>query len=246
VEVATSDAVASKHFYGSLLGWKPEDVPAGDMGTYTLMKYKGKEAAGLYALNPEQRKQGVPPHWMSYIAVKSADASAKKATELGGKVLAGPMDVMDLGRMAVIQDPGGAVFSLWQAKKPGSSVVAEPGFFCWNELQTNDTAAAAKFYSGLFGWQTREQDLPTKYTMFMEGEQPKGGMFKIAPEMGPVPANWMVYITVDDCDPRVAEARRLGAKVLMPPMDVPNVGRMAALQDPQGAVFSVIKLVNLA
>jgi hypothetical protein len=82
--------------------------------------------------------------------------------------------------------------------------------------------------------------------MFMEGDQPKGGMLKIAPEMGPVPPNWMVYLAVDDCDRRVGEAQGLGAKVLVPPMDIPNAGRMATLQDPEGAVFSIIKLLNPA
>jgi hypothetical protein len=116
---------------------------------------------------------------------------------------------------------------------------------CWNELLTNNTDQAGKFYTQLFGWSGNVQQMgPTAYTMFMKGQAPAGGMMAIAPEWGKVPPHWMIYISVEDCEKSVALAKKLGGEILAPPTDVPNVGRFSTMRDPQGAVFSVIKLTT--
>ena len=246
VELATSDAKAAKAFYGELFGWNVEDqeVPGGM--SYSMLKRKGKDVAGLYEITAEMKSQGVPPHWLSYVSVANADESATKAKSLGGTVLKDPFDVMDIGRMAVIQDPTQAVFALWQPKQHhGAALVNEAGAFCWNELMTRDTAAAEKFYTGLFGWSAERQEggsMP--YTMFKNGERMAGGMLAITKEMGEIPPNWMVYFSVEECDQSVERAKKMGATVLAPPMDIPDIGRMAMLLDGQQAAFSVIKLEN--
>ena len=107
-------------------------------------------------MRPEEQQMGVPPHWNAYVTVANVDEAAKKAESLGAKVLAPPFDVMDYGRMAVLQDPTGAVFQVWQAKTHiGAQILNEPGALCWTELSTRDTKAAEAFYTKLFGW-TRE------------------------------------------------------------------------------------------
>jgi uncharacterized protein len=246
VELGTSNSEAAKSFYSQLFGWDFVDNPMGDQGVYTILKLDGKDVGGLYQLMPDMVAQGIPPNWMSYVSVTNADETAEKATATGATVLQGPFDVSTIGRMAVINDPTGAVFSLWQAGTLcGSGIYNVPGSFCWNELGTNDTAKAGEFYSGLFGWDRDTQDFgPMEYTMFKNGDRGAGGMYKITPEMGPIPPHWLVYFAVDDCDAKVQKATELGATVMKPADDIPGIGRFAILIDPQGAAFALIKLDN--
>ena len=244
VELGTSDSAAAKNFYTQLFGWDYEDYPMGPDGVYTMLKLDGKDVAALYELMPDMKAQGIPPHWMSYVSVTSADESAEQAKALGATLFKEPFDVFTVGRMAVVQDPTGAVFSLWQAKDhKGAGLYNGPGSFCWNELGTNDTQKAGEFYSSLFGWAKDEMSGgPIEYTMFRNGDRASGGMYKITPEMGPIPPHWLVYFAVDDCDAKVQKATELGASVMKPADDIPGIGRFAILNDPQGAAFAIIKL----
>lgn len=245
-ELATSDPDGAKKFYGELLGWQTQDAPIDENTVYTMGLYKGRNVAGMYKMHKQQADMGVPPHWLSYISVEDADATAKKAKELGANAVVEPMDVFTIGRMAVITDPTGAMFALWQPKEHiGSQLANEPGSFCWNELHTNDVDKAGSFYTNLFGWSADPQETPNGvYTTFMNGEDMGAGMMEIAPEWGNVPPNWMVYFAVTNCDQSYEKVIKLGGKSITPPMDIPQVGRFAVVQDPQGAVFSVIALEN--
>jgi predicted enzyme related to lactoylglutathione lyase len=246
VEIGTTDKNAARKFYTSLFGWNAKDVPAGEMGTYTILGLDGRDIGGLYELNKEQRDQGVPPHWLSYVAVEDATKSTNKAESLGGEVIMGPMDVMEIGRMTVLKDPQGAVFAIWQAKEHhGFGVVDEKGAPCWFELATTDTKAAGKFYSGLFGWGLDTQTMAAmQYTMLKVGKESVGGVMALPPEVKKMgaPPNWLPYISVADCDATAKKATSLGGKVLHGPMDIPNVGRFAVIADSTGAVFAVIRL----
>src|SRR5262249_19113265 len=234
-------------FYTSLLGWESNDSKMPDGGVYTMFNLGGRSLGALYGQRKEERSHGIPPHWNSYVAVESADRSAAQAKALGGTIMAEPFDVMDVGRMAIIQDPTGAMFCLWQPKShPGAGVLNEVGALCWTELMTTDSAKARSFYTGLFGWKTEEKPMgPFTYTIFKNGATSAGGMMQITKEMGPIPSHWMVYFAVADCDDAVAQAKKLGGKLTMPPTDVPGVGRFAILQDPQGAHVAVIALIGI-
>jgi uncharacterized protein len=248
VELATSDGVAAKSFYTQMFGWDYEDMSMGPDGVYSVLKLNGKDVGGLYQLTPDMTAQGIPTHWLSYVSTTSADESAAKAKALGATIIFGPVDVSTVGRMAVIQDPAGAVFALWQAKDDSGSVIYNvPGSLTWNELGTNDPEKAGEFYSNLFGW-TREPftGSPIEYTMFKNGDRGAGGMYRITPEMGPIPPHWLVYFAVDDCDAKVKKATELGARVMKPADNIQGVGRFAILIDPQGAAFAIIKLDNPA
>jgi len=246
VELATSDDAAGKTFYTQLFGWTYEDHPMGPGMVYTMLKLDGKDVGALYKLMPDQEAQGVPPHWLSYVLVANADEAAEKAKAAGATILKEPFDVFTVGRMAVIQDPAGAVFAIWQAgDHKGASIYNVPNSFCWNELMTTDTKKAGDFYSTTFEWGRDVQNFgPLEYTMFNNGDRPAGGMLQIAPEMGPIPPNWLVYFAVDDCDAKVQKATELGGTVMKRADDIPGVGRFAVLGDPQGAVFAIIKLEN--
>jgi hypothetical protein len=239
-DLGTTDAAAAKKFYRTLFGWEHADVPAGP-SVYTLFQIHGRDVGGLYQLDPKQQ-EGVPPHWMSYISVASADESAARAEKLGAKVLMPAFNVMNKGRMAVLQDPTGAHVSLWQPQSHiGAMLGAEPGTPCWNELMTTDVARARTFYTELFGWGTKEMAMggPDPYVVFQQGDKSVAGMMATpAPQ---IPPHWMEYFQVADCDAQTAKAKSLGAAVLAGPMDVPTVGRFATLADPQGAAFSIIR-----
>jgi len=243
IELATSDQNAAKTFYGALFGWAPNDMPMGPDAYYTIFRLNGRDAAAGYTLRPEQVAQHVPPHWMLYILVENVDASASKVEGLSGKVIVAPFDVFDAGRMAVIQDPTGAYFCLWQAKKDsGIGIAHMHGTLCWADLNTRDPKRAEAFYSGLFGWQiTPGEKDPSGYLHIKNGEHFIGGIPPSSCLPPGVPPHWLAYFLVDDVDATANKAKALGANLFMPPTTMEGVGRWSVIGDPQGAVFAIFK-----
>ena len=244
-ELATTDQKAAVAFYRSLFGWDVNEQPIGPAEMYSMFQMRGKEIGAAYTLRAEERQHGAPPHWNAYVTVSSADDAVKRAQALGAKVFAPPFDVMDVGRMAVLQDPTGAMFQVWEPKKHiGAKILREPGALCWTELATNDTEAAKTFYTSLFGWKEKTSTGGgMTYTEFSVGDLPGAGMMAMNEEMKAmhVPPNWMSYFEVADCDATANHAKALGATLFVPPHDIPNVGRFSVIQDPQGAVFAIFK-----
>jgi uncharacterized protein len=241
IELGTSDQNAAKSFYTSLFGWTFEDFPMGPSDFYTIFKLNGRDAAAAYTLRPQEREQNVPPHWNLYIAVESADDKAKRAAELGAKVMAQPFDVFDAGRMAVIQDPTGAVFCIWQPLHyQGMSIMNENDTFCWADLATRDQAAASRFYSGLFGWEI-DGGKESGYLHIKNGEDYIGGILPHQFQSPNAPPHWLSYFYVADVDAKTDRARQLGAQIYSGPMTMEGVGRMTVIADPHGAVFALFK-----
>jgi len=241
MELGASDQGAAKRFYGGLFGWSASDAPMGDEAEYTIFRLEGREVAGCYQLDPKQHL-GVPPHWMTYIQVDSADAAAERAQSLGGKLIVDPFDVFDFGRMASLQDPSGAYFCVWQVKKHvGASIAGVPGAVCWNELSTPDPEKARIFYTQLFAWETYT-GADSSYIHIKAGGKEAGGILPSSSQGGEEPPHWLPYFQVEDCDASAGRARELGGEWVLPPATMPGVGRLAALRDPQGAAFSVIQL----
>jgi uncharacterized protein len=241
MELGTTDAEAAKRFYGGLFNWTFEDLPAGPDMTYSMASLGGKHVGALYKMGGE-----MAPHWSSYITVDNVDEAAKKVTANGGKIVKDSFDVMDVGRMAVVTDPTGATFCLWQAKKHiGAGVKQEPGAMCWNEVFTSNIDAAGKFYANTFGWKTEAVDMGPMgvYTLFkLPGETNSlAGMMPMPPSMAGVPSHWLAYVQVTDCDASAKKATELGGKIVVPPSDIPNIGRFSIVQDPQGATFALYK-----
>jgi predicted enzyme related to lactoylglutathione lyase len=245
-ELATTDAARAKAFYLPLFGWTANDFPMGPSEVYTVFQKDGRDAAAGYTMREDMQKAGVPPHWMPYITVESADDSAKKAASLGGTLVMPPFDVMDKGRMVVVADPSGATFALWQPNtSPGVEVINEPGSFAWAELHSGDVDKAKAFYTGLFGWTAAGMPVgDAEYTVFSLGERPAGGMFPLMPGQPPV-SYWETYFEVPDCDAAVAAATADGGSVRMPPTSMDGVGRFASLTAPVGGAFSVIKSATM-
>jgi predicted enzyme related to lactoylglutathione lyase len=244
-ELSTTDSDAAKSFYTAIFGWELRDDPVGPDAVYTMASINGRNVGAMYQQNAEQKNQGVPPHWLSYVSVDDVDASVEKAKSLGGSAILDPMDVMDVGRMAVLSDPTGAAFAMWQPlQHAGAQVLDEPGTLCWNELMTTDEKEANRFYTGLFDWTTETDNLngDVEYTSFANGDRPAGGMIKIDPNWGDIPSNWVVYFAVADCDVTLAAIESSGGSTLMPARDIEEIGRFAMCQDPQGATFAIIAL----
>jgi len=239
-DLGAPDPAASANFYSALFGWHAEDLGP-DAGHYRMCSIEGLNVAGIGPLMGE----GQPPAWTTYVNVADAEATAASVTAAGGVVLAGPMDVMDKGRMAIVADPAGAVLGLWQpGAHPGADLVNEPGSLVWNELTTADTGRAAAFYTEVFGWgaETHRMGDVAAYTEWQLEGRSVGGMLEPPPGAPPgMPPSWLVYFAVGDCDQAVATASALGATVLRAPVDIPP-GRMAVLADPAGAVFAVLAL----
>ncbi len=245
VDLASPDLEKSIEFYGALFGWDvPEQENSEQTGGYRLAALGGKSAAGLMP----QMQEGQPTVWSGYVSVEDADATAAAVREAGGAVIAEPMDVMDLGRMAVFSDPEGAVFGIWQPGIfAGAQIVNEPNSYSWNELNTRDPDGARSFYTKVFGWDANEVDMGEggTYTTWRhpersEDEDSVGGMLDIrgrAPDE--VPAHWLVYFTVDDRDATLAKAKSSGAEEVLT-MDLP-MGRLAILRDPHGASFGIFE-----
>jgi uncharacterized protein len=244
-ELSTTDQKGAVAFYRALLGWDLNEVPLGPSDMYSMFQMRGKEVAAAYTMRPEERQSGAPPHWNSYVTVKSVDESTKKAQQLGAKVLAPPFDVMDAGRMAVLQDPTGAIFQIWEPKRSiGARILSEPGALCWTELTTSDTKKAETFYTQLFGWASKHSaaGAPMEYTEFSVDGRPSIGMMAKPPDMpAHIPSYWMPYFQVTDVDAAASKANGLGGKVMVGPQNIPDAGRFAIAVDPQGAVFAVFQ-----
>jgi len=244
VELATTDQAAAESFYSKIFGWSADNIPVSETESYTIYQLEGRHAAAACTLRSEQLQHGVSPHWGVYIAVQNADASAARAAELGGKILAGPFDVGDAGRMASIQDSTGAAFSIWQAGvNPGIGIAGKHGTLCWCDLNTPDQARAGQFYAGLFNWQIvkEDEDPAHNYWHIKNGEEFIGGIPPASHLRPGTPAHWLAYFNVSDCDLTAGEARQLGATLYMPPTDFEDVGRVSVLADPQGATFAIFK-----
>lgn len=242
-ELATTDQNAAKQFYSELFGWSISDSPMGNDQFYTMFQMEGENVGAAYSLMADMVAQGIPPHWMVYFATKNADDTAAKVTQFGGAIIQSPFPVMEYGTMAVCRDPGGAVFSIWQAKThPGAGIINEDGAVCWSELATRDAVGAREFYTKVFGWDIKASAGMATYAEFSAGGQPRGGIMPMDEHWEGIPSHWGIYFLVSDCDASVAQAKQLGGAVRHGPFDAPGVGRIAVMADPQGAGFSLITL----
>jgi hypothetical protein len=245
VDLSSSDPDASAAFYGELMGWQAtEPGPVEETGGYRMFQQDGKNVGGLM----QTMQEGQPTAWSTYVSVADADETASKVKDAGGSVVAEPMDVMDLGRMAFFADPTGAVFGIWQPKNfGGADLVNEPNSLCWTEVLTRDGESDKAFYPAVFGWDAGRasfEGAPESYVVWELGGRPVGGMMEMNEQFpADVPPHWQVCFAVKDVDAVVNKARELGASIIYEPMDMP-IGRFAGLIDPQGASIQVMQVAG--
>jgi predicted enzyme related to lactoylglutathione lyase len=246
VELQTTNPKEAKNFYGELLGWDFKENPISDSEVY-IMASRGKNViCGMMTLGKEERDHKVPPHWNNYVSVKNADETSKKAKTLGGKILAEPFDVMDVGRMAVIQDPTGPIFCIWQPKNHVGMAAdsMDLGSFCWNECGTHNVKKAEEFYSKLFSWEIKKSTSEKMQygEIYLEEKHPFGGIYELTKEMKDVPPHWICYFNVENCKKSTDLAKKMGAAIRMDNMAIPDMGHISVISDPQGAVFGLFSI----
>jgi uncharacterized protein len=230
----SSDPKKAQEFYNSLLGWTSEVFKPGEID-YPMIVANGQGHGGF---GPAEG--GAPPHWMGHVHVEDVDSAAQRVESSGGAVLAGPMDIPDVGRFAAVRDPQGAVLSLFTPKD--ESMQVGEGVFVWDELLTSDVEGAKRFYDEVVGWTTRDMDMGEAgtYTLFRSGDADRAGCMA-KPNDAPATA-WVTYIGTDDVDATASRAKELGATVVVEPMDIPgDIGRFAVILDPTGAAVGLFK-----
>jgi predicted enzyme related to lactoylglutathione lyase len=233
-ENISNDPGQASRFYEQLLGWETEVWKPGEMD-YPMIK-AGDQMHGGFGT----AQGGAPPHWFGHVHVDDVDETARKAEAAGGRILAGPMDIPEVGRFAVIADPQGAVTS---AFAPSGDAPNPTGTFVWDELLTTDVDSAKSFYGEIYGWTTRDMDMGDgiTYTLFQRGDTETAGAMP-RPEGVEAPPHWISYLATSDVDATARRAKELGGTVHAGPMDIPNnIGRFAIVQDPTGAVFGLFK-----
>lgn len=263
VDTSHPDPAAVLPFYSGLFGWEFEDVMPDSPGTYFMARLRGRDVAAVGAVQP-----GMPPMavWTTYVAVASADDATERVRKAGGAVFVEPFDVLDAGRMAVLADPEGAVFNVWEARDNiGAQVVNEHGALNFNGLATRDVEGAAAFYGAVFGWELLDIDAGLMWTLPGYGEhleestpglreQMKAmgapdGFVDVVAAVNPfptddtdTPAHWSVTFGVDDVAATAVQVAELGGELVAGPMDAPWT-RMAVVKDPQGALFVASQFV---
>jgi predicted enzyme related to lactoylglutathione lyase len=239
VDTLQREPLAALDFYGPLFGWEFSDPGPGG---YVVARLDGQEVAGIGALPSEG-----PAIWSTYVRVEDAGAQIPGAT-----LLAGPLDVAPAGRLAVLADPTGAAFCVWESgEREGAQLVNEPNTWLMSSLHTPDPVAASAFYGAAFGWQAESMGPVTLFRLpgYVGGQpdeqkaarwqgMPRDIVAVMAPPDPQVPPHWNVNFRIEDADAIAAHAAALGGTVVMAPMDTPGF-RSAVLADPQGAVFSV-------
>lgn len=244
------DQRAAKVFYSGLFGWSYDDNPTdmagdGNVQFYSMAKRDGSYVGAISPQTPHDTDAGTPAHWSVYLTVDDIDATTAKASELGANIFMGPMDVFEAGRMSVVGDPTGAAILFWQPLQHiGAGIKFEHGAMRWALLMTTDTDVAVDFYSKLLGVGTKEGGPSPAGGNFIDfvssdGEELSASCMSIPSGME-MPSHWEIYFQVDDVDATAGLAISNGAEAKMPPMDMPSIGRMSYLQDPQGAFFGLI------
>ena len=231
-EQVSPDPKQAQDFYTQLFGWETELFKAGEVD-YSMISSGGQSHGGF----GKAMEGAPPPHWLSHVRVENVDDTIEKAKSAGGKLAAGPFEMGEVGRMAIILDPQGAYISAYEPEReqPGAE-----GVFVWDELGTTDAEDAQRFYGEVFGWTTSDMGPEYGgYRIFNRGETGIAGLMTLPDDS--MQPHWQPYVAVDDPDATTAKAKELGGSTLAQPMDVPEVGRIAVLRDPQGATFGIIK-----
>lgn len=236
-EAMTRDVAKAKRFYGELFGWSFQDMNMGPGGTYPTIQCGGKGIGGLMAMPAEMK---MPCYWGSYVSVPDVDRACEAAKAAGGAVPWGPVDIPNVGRMATILDADQACISVIKTTPPDPHAPGRPGVgeFCWETLSTSDVERAKAFYTKVMPWKAAKG---AGMDTFSVGEGMENQVADIQKAQGPVPPNWLTFVVVAKLEPSAARAEQLGGRVLMPPMAIPTIGRIAVVADDQGAAIGLFE-----
>lgn len=236
-EYVSKDIAKAQGFFGELFNWGVKQVPMPD-GNYAMISV-GDRTIGGYLTTPP----GAPPeaHWLTHLEVADARATSQQIETLGGKTLKPAFQVGSFGTMAIVADPHGGYFALWQPAKAEPQPAPIDHTFCWNELASKEPARSVEFYTKVGGFTVTAMQMPGMgtYSVLESEGQPRAGI--MAQMMPQQPHGWLPYVQVANTDATADKAKRLGATIVVPPTDIPEVGRFAVLVDPQGSAIGILK-----
>ena len=238
-EVMTTDVSVGSEYYRSLFGWGAEEMNMGDAGPYLMFKAGEKAVAGMMAA-----QGGAPSCWMAYLGVSDLDAAAAQVPTLGGSIMVPIFEIPNIGRAAIVLDPDGAAFALFQGIEGGGDDrdwSAPPAMHsvCWVEHMAKDPAKVVPFYSALVGWTATP--MGPDMTVFKAGDAMVASVRALPPEAGDAPSYWMNYVLVEDVGVSQKRSEALGATTLKGETEIPGMGHFAIVQDPTGAVYALWK-----
>ena len=243
-DLMAKDPARARTFYSELMAWTVEEVDMGPMGKYPMLKNKGVGLAGIMPLTGMPAE--VPSHWVQYVSVDDVDAACAQAPKLGGKVVVPAFDIPNVGRTALLQDPGGAVLHAFKAAATGEmnaeKTQPEVGEFCWYEVLSTEVDKSRDFYAGIFGWTWEKMAMPgMDYWMAKrKGDVQVAGLMQ-KPADVPGRSHWLSYLAVDKLDGASARAETLGAKKMMGPQSIPKIGTFSVYIDPVGAAVALFE-----
>lgn len=245
-ELATTDTEKAAKFYARLFGWErtPPQLYSrgGNPLDYTILCLGGRFVGGLHPLSGAQRKQGARPRWLSYVGVGDAAATSARARELGATVLVGPLDVLDLGRLSILRDPGGALLGTWQSigLARGFQAQDQPGCASWFEHVSDDVPRAARFYGALFGWSQRSSAEEDGGRILLEhGGVPVAGLRSSMLASGKLPPQWLTFFQTEDCEASCQKVVAQHGSITAPSISPPDSARLSIVCDPQGAALGL-------
>ncbi|GAB4564346.1 MAG: VOC family protein [Haliangiales bacterium] len=245
IDLVASDIDAVRGFYQALFGWQSSPLDNPDGPAYALFTVEGQPVAGIGGVadrDDSQTAAGSSPLWKTYICVDDMDETIAKAAAMGATLTAPPAALGRAGQRATLRDPTGAPIGLWRpGTLAGVARAYQPGALGWNELATRDSDAARGFYGGLFGWDLQKNpDAPAIYHIIRYQDERRGGIMQMTAEWGEMASHWMVYFVTAAIDDATATVSAQGGEVCVPSFDTP-AGRIAVVNDPQGATFSLIQ-----
>jgi uncharacterized protein len=242
-DLMTTDTDAAIKFYSALFGWTTKGGSTGGSEHYTMLQAASKEFGGLMAID---KSRPMPSHWVGYVAVDDIHAVAARVPAAGGRVAHPPTAIPHVGHFAVVVDPQGAAFCLFQGLAADPAVEWKlplgPGTVVWNELMTSDPPAATRFYKEICGWDVRTEEMGSigTYWIYSSNGKDCAGMMKMPPD-AQAPPSWVSYFHVDDVDASTKKAKELGGKPYVPPTDIPGIGRFSLIADSTGATLALFK-----
>lgn len=235
-EYVSKDAAKAQGFFGELFGWSTKSIPMPE-GAYTMIAAPDGTTIGGYGT-----AEGASPaaSWLPYLLVESAATIAGKVKSLGGSIVKEPFKVGDFATMAIVVDPLGATLALWQPTKPEEAAKPVTGHFTWNELPSKEPEASVAFYAKIGGFTSSKMDMGPAgtYHLLESGGEPRAGIMAQMPGSSHA---WLPYVQVASADQTADKAKRLGATVVVPPTDIPNVGRFAIFVDGQGTATGILQ-----
>ncbi|NCN28029.1 VOC family protein [bacterium] len=246
-DLSSTDPKASMKFYGNLLNWKFETIDGGDGHEYHIAQLGGENIAGI---GPQQSPVNQSSNWNTYFYADDLNAFTQKAEKMNGTIIAPAMKAGEFGEMAIVKDPNNSMVFLWKnlaeiTSDCADSIGEKPGHFCWTELITNDLEKSGGFYCDFFSWTPEPMlEMANDYFVFTSNEKYRSGMMEATGDLKKLPTGWHNYIFVEDCEKKAQQAIKLGADILLGPVDVGGFGLAMTIKDPQGGVASLFSQVK--